>query len=125
MLKLSIAWLVLPIMYVIWGLVLIIHPPKRNEYVGYRSQRSKQSTDHWAYAQKLSGLWLCVFGLLLSGGVGILLFFIELETLSVNLVVGVLAVEMIPMAIIYGLVEHRLKRFKVSFKDKIDPDDIL
>lgn len=59
MLKLSIAWLVLPIMYVIWGLVLIIHPPKRNEYVGYRSQRSKQSTDHWAYAQKLWPLVMC------------------------------------------------------------------
>ncbi|MGI6359912.1 MAG: SdpI family protein [Acholeplasmatales bacterium] len=66
-LGLSPYWLITPVLFIIGGLLLLIKPPNKvNELYGYRTKRSKKTQIHWNLAQKISGRWLLIIGILLT-----------------------------------------------------------
>lgn len=57
--------IIMGVVYFVIGYVMIKYPPKdRNGFYGYRTKRARQSDQHWAFAQKFSGIMLKKFGML-------------------------------------------------------------
>lgn len=58
--------LLIPFVFLILGAAFWKYPPKTiSNSFGYRTRRSKQSLEAWEVAQKLSGKYLCILGVLL------------------------------------------------------------
>lgn len=128
MLKLVIVLLLAPILAIIFGFVLVMFPPKNiNNYVGYRTKRSKQSVDHWLYAQKMAGGYLILIGFILLLIAVFVAFFLKAESLeSLYIVLGVIGFQIITLPLVILFTEKKLKAYQVpSIKDKIKKEDII
>ena len=104
--------LLIPLVMIIAGYMMYKHPPKDiNGFVGYRTRRSRQNENTWAYAHNVCGkMWLKWGLIMLLPSVLIQLPFIHSDenTLSVLTVI----IETVQIAVLLGttyLVEKALK----------------
>ncbi|MDE6733341.1 MAG: SdpI family protein [Oscillospiraceae bacterium] len=53
---------IVPVVFVIFGLILWKAAPPINDFFGYRSKRSRQSALAWGFAQKTAGRLMVIIG---------------------------------------------------------------
>lgn len=92
------------LLILLMGLVLRFLPPKnRNAIYGYRSRRSFSSQESWDFANRYSGGWGIVMGLI-SIGIGIVTY-----TLGYSHLIAVIAGTILLIGVI-PITEERLRK---------------
>ena len=106
--------LILNAIILISGLFMLKYPPKKKNVVfGFRTKRSFLSQDTWIYAQRRSGLYMIVIGIigLLMIGIALLLQNKILSALNHDSII--IAITLLPLILIFVsvlVIQHELKR---------------
>ncbi|MBF8808230.1 MAG: SdpI family protein [Enterococcus lacertideformus] len=100
-------FLLIGIFLAVIGTLFIFFPSKGNlPFYGYHSPRAAQSDTHWRYAQKTSGKYFLIFGLLMTF-IGYLLKLTEFT----NYFIIEMLVLVFPIMPIFILTEKKLQKF--------------
>ncbi|WP_122646667.1 SdpI family protein [Enterococcus mediterraneensis] len=100
-------FLVIGIGFTLIGLLFSIFPAKYDNLVyGYRSYLSKMNELNWRYAQRISGMYFLLFGLLMAV-IGLVLKL----TGNTNFFIIEMILIPFPIVVSFGLIEERLKAF--------------
>jgi uncharacterized membrane protein len=115
-LRLSLYWLIAPVLFIVAGLLLTIKPPNKiNELYGYRTKRSKKSIIHWNLAQKIAGIYLLTSGIILTIIAVLMLVLVpEKNIFNPFLVLGMILFQLLQFIIMIILVETRLKKLETK-----------
>lgn len=89
-----------PFLYVIYGFALLSKPPKPGTNWGFCTERAQKSEKAWYYAQRLSGLYCLVAGIVLFLVTGLLTLPVWLQT----------GLELVLIACLYPVVTALLKK---------------
>ncbi len=109
-------WLIAPTLFIIIGILFLVKPPNKiNELYGYRTKRSKKTQIHWNIAQKISGIYFLVSGIILAIVAVLTLLFVEEEVLfNPYLIFGMIGFQLINFLAVYLIVESQLKKIEVK-----------
>lgn len=105
--------LLLPITFIVLGLIYIIRPPKKiNQISGYRTSMSMKNIETWVFAHKVFGRILLPLGsILLSIAVVIAVLLFDYDIITISIICGIeVFVQLISLFISYVFVERILKR---------------
>lgn len=119
---------VTPFLMICGGLVLVVYPPRNiNDRIGYKSKKARSSLLHWEYAQKISGTYMVLLGLLWLIIGGIFVSFIYPLKYAWYLLLGIILLEILTFLLVIPLTENKLKTFNKNkaFLKKIDKEDIV
>ena len=106
----------LPFVLFLLGAAFWKYPPKTiSGSFGYRTRRSKQSQESWEAAQKLSGKYLCILGVLLLIAVPLVLLLTGPASDPYTLLLICVTVEVLLIVLPILAVERHLK---MRFPDK-------
>lgn len=117
-----------PFLIMCGGLVLVIYPPRNiNDRIGYKSKKAKSSLLHWEYAQKISGTYMVLLGLLWLVVGGISVSYIYPLPYAWYFLLGIILLEILTFLLVIPLTENKLKDFnkKEAFLKKVDKEDII
>lgn len=105
-------FLVVGTIFLVVGLAFFIVPSKKENLIyGYRTYLSRQSEDHWRYAQKMSALFFLLFGAGMAIIGGVLKYTDNTNFFLVELL-------LIPwfVAPMFGCIEMKLKKFDQNYR---------
>ncbi len=98
------------IVIVIAGLILLVLPPKKPNYIyGYRTKRSMKDLQHWKFAQQYSAKLMLLFGLasMSFSSVGFIFSF----SLGVELTIGILWIILLSFLLILRVEKAIVNKF--------------
>lgn len=107
---------ILPLLFVLLGLIVLIAKPKRNSWFGYRTGRSLASDFNWNYANKVMAILLIVSGVIAAGVVSIINVYVEKVVLLVLL--NVLAIPLVGLLSVVLATELMLRKKIALNNDK-------
>ena len=104
---------IVPLIQIVAGFMMYKHCPKKiNNFIGYRTKRSKLSLDTWRFAHRFCGaLWLVTGIVMAPAGVAVLFLLKGSATQTIENIAAITAlIQLLPLLFSVAATEIKLKK---------------